>query len=276
MRKIRIAILDLNNGVPNQGMRCIISLVKDFYDKSVFHGEFKTFDVRQKSEVPNINNFDIFISSGGPGAPYPNGEEWEALYNEFLDRIYIHNKTRDNKKFAFLICHSFQLACYHWQLGNVSPRRSTSFGVMPVHKTSEGMEEAFFEGLPNPFYAVDSRDFQVIEPDDKKLENMGAKIIALEKIRPYVNLERAVMAIRFSNEIFGTQFHPEADANGMRFHFSMPDRKKTIIKKFGEQKYQMILDRLDDEEKIMLTEKTVIPTFLRKSAELITKTTVNV
>lgn len=276
MRKIRIAILDLNNGVPNQGMRCIISLVKDFYDKSVFHGEFKTFDVRQKSEVPNINNFDIFISSGGPGAPYPNGEEWEALYNEFLDRIYIHNKTRDNKKFVFLICHSFQLACYHWQLGNVSPRRSTSFGVMPVHKTSEGMEEAFFEGLPNPFYAVDSRDFQVIEPDDKKLENMGAKIIALEKIRPYVNLERAVMAIRFSNEIFGTQFHPEADANGMRFHFSMPDRKKTIIKKFGEQKYQMILDRLDDEEKIMLTEKTVIPTFLRKSAELITKTTVNV
>ncbi len=275
MRKIRIAILDLNNGVPNQGMRCILSLVKDFYDNSVFHGEFKTFDVRQKSEVPNIHNFDIFISSGGPGAPYPNGEEWEVLYNEFLDRIYIHNKTREQKKFAFLICHSFQLACYHWQLGNVSPRRSTSFGVMPVHKTSEGMEEAFFEGLPNPFYAVDSRDFQVIEPDDEKLEAMGAAIVALEKIRPYVKLERAVMAIRFSDEIFGTQFHPEADANGMRFHFSMPDRKESIIKKFGEQKYQMILDRLDDDEKIMLTEKTMIPTFLRKSAESITKITVN-
>ncbi|MDO5654719.1 MAG: GMP synthase [Flavobacteriaceae bacterium] len=276
MKNLRIAILDMNNGVPNQGMRCIIGLVEQFFTQTEFDGTYDIFDVRQKNEVPLLSKYDIFISSGGPGSPYPTGEEWEFKFNEFLDRIFIHNKRNEKKKFAFLICHSFQLACYHWECGVVSPRRSTSFGIMPVHKFENGMDEILFEGLPNPFFAVDSRDFQVVEPNDKILKEMGAQIVALEKIRPYVELERAVMAIRFSEEIFGTQFHPEADAIGMRFHFSQPERKQNIIQKFGEQKYQMILNHLDDDEKIMLTEKTMIPTFLRKSAEALKPQFINV
>lgn len=267
MNNIRIAILDLNDGKPNQGMRCIKTLTEQFLENSEFNGTYDVFDVRQNNEVPELYNYDIFISSGGPGSPYPVGNAWEDQYNRFLDKLYIHNKTQNNKKFAFLICHSFQLACYHWKLGNVCPRRSTSFGVMPVHKTTEGALEPLFMNLPNPFYAVDSRDFQVIEPNDEKLEQMGAEIVALEKIRPHVKLERAVMAIRFSNEIFGTQFHPEADADGMRFHFSLPDKKAGIVKKFGEQKYQMVLDHLEDDDKIILTEKTIIPTFLLSAAQ---------
>jgi GMP synthase-like glutamine amidotransferase len=44
---------------------------------------------------------------------------------------------------------------------------------------------------------------------------LGVTILRLEKERPHVNLERAIMAIRFSKEVFGTQFHPEADGEGM-------------------------------------------------------------
>lgn len=264
--KLRIAILDLNDGKPNQGMRCILQLVNRFLDKAEHRGQFQVFDVRQANEVPDIHDFDIFLSSGGPGSPYPAGLLWEDKYNQFLDALYIHNQTQENKKFAFLICHSFQLACYHWQLGNVSPRRSTSFGIMPVHKTVEGAIEPLFMGLSNPFFAVDSRDFQVIEPNDEKLEQMDAKIVALEKVRPHVALERAVMAIRFSDEIFGTQFHPEADAPGMRYHFSLPEKKKAIVDKFGEEKFNQILNHLDDEDKITLTESVIIPTFLEMAA----------
>ena len=276
MNNLRIAVLDMNNGVPNQGMRCITALIEQFYSESEYDGKYDVFDVRQHNELPAVSKYDIFISSGGPGSPYPTGEEWEFRFNEFLDRLYIHNKTNANKKFAFLICHSFQIACYHWDLGNVSPRRSTSFGIMPVHKFGDGMDEPFFEGLPNPFYAVDSRDFQVIEPNDNKINAMGATIVALEKVRPHVELERAVMAIRFSDEIFGTQFHPEADAAGMRFHFLQPERKTNIVKKFGEQKYNMILNHLEDDDKIMLTEKTMIPSFLRHAAEMSRPNPVNV
>lgn len=269
MKNLRIAILDMNDGKPNQGMRCIKNLVQQFLDNSEFNGKFDVFDVRLKNEIPNIKDYDIFLSSGGPGSPYPAGDAWESKFNQFLDRLYIHNKTQGNRKYAFLICHSFQLACYHWKLGNVCPRKSTSFGIMPVHKTTEGSTELFFAKLPNPFYAVDSRDFQVIEPNDITIQQFGAEIVALEKIRPKVKLERAIMAIRFSNEIFGTQFHPEADADGMRHHFSLPDKKTGIIKKFGEHKYNLILNHLDDDDKIMLTEKSIIPTFLKTSAQAI-------
>jgi len=45
--------------------------------------------------------------------------------------------------------------------------------------------------MEDPFYAVDSRDYQVIEPDHQQLQRIGATILAIEKERPHVLLERA-------------------------------------------------------------------------------------
>ena len=120
-------------------------------------------------------------------------------------------------------------------------------------------------GLDDPFWAVDSRDFQVIQPNQKVLDHMGAKVMCIEKYRPHVALERAVMAIRFSKEIFGTQFHPEADAEGMLRYFMRDDKKQAIIKNHGEQKYYDMIAHLNDPDKIMLTEHTILPTFLKEA-----------
>jgi anthranilate/para-aminobenzoate synthase component II len=83
---------------------------------------------------------------------------------------------------------------------------------------AEGQEEAIFEGLNDPFYAVDSRDYQVIQPHHNRLREMGGRVLCIEKDRPHVPYERAIMAIRFSEYMIGTQFHPEADAIGMSMH----------------------------------------------------------
>ena len=169
-----------------------------------------------KDYLENFNNdYDIFISTGGPGNPHSEGFQWEKKFSDFLQGIWDHNKNSEQKKFLFLICHSFQLATIHFGIGNICKRKSYSFGVMPMHKTFQGEEEILFKNLPEPFYAVDARDYQFIEPNHKKITELGMKITALEKIRPHINLERAVMAVRFSEEIFGTQFHPEANAEGM-------------------------------------------------------------
>ena len=116
---------------------------------------------------------------------------------------------------------------------------------------------------------VDSRAWQVVQPKKKKLEAMGAKILNLEKKRPHIPLERAVMSIRFSNEIFGTQFHPEADAEGMRYYFQQEEKRNQIIEEYGEAKYLNIIEHLDDEDKIMLTQDVIIPGFLRDAADAI-------
>jgi GMP synthase-like glutamine amidotransferase len=265
----KIAILDMNAGQPNEGMRCIKMLVEQFFEKDSIEGDYKIFDVRVNHELPELEDFDIFLSSGGPGSPKPIGEKWEKKYFRFLDAIYDHNLLEENKKYLFLICHSFQLACLHWNLAKIKRRKSTAFGIMPVHKTKKGKSEPLLEGLHNPFYAVDSRDYQVLKPKKKKMKNLGCKVLCKEKKRPHVPLERAVMAIRFSREIFGAQFHPEADSEGMMRYFQRADKREHIIKHHGKKKYRDMMEHLDDDDKILKTNRTIIPRFLQEAADAI-------
>lgn len=263
MKDIRIALLDMNNNQINQGFKNIKEISEAFRQSCTGENvSITTFDVRFKNEIPDIEDFDIFISSGGPGNPHREGFEWEDRFSAFLDSIHNHNRISQEKKYLFLICHSFQLASIHWKLGNICKRKSYSFGVMPIHKTEEGEEEFLFKNLPDPFYAVDSRAYQFIEPDHERFEELGMKITAIEKFRPHIDLERAVMAVRFSEEIFGTQFHPEANPEGMIENLKDEKNKLAMIENFGMEKYLETIDRIDDEDKITLTQSQILPRFL--------------
>ena len=59
------------------------------------------------------------------------------------------------------------------------------------------------------------------------------------------------MAVRFSSEFVGTQFHPEADPVGMHTHFSDETIKQKVINNFGETKYNDMMDKMDDPDKII-------------------------
>ena len=259
----------MNAGATNEGMRCIKMLAGEFLAQEGIDGHYDVFEVRIAGRIPKLEDYDIYISSGGPGSPLISGEAWETDYFDLLDSLLRHNLSSWNKKHLFLICHSFQLACLHWDLAKVTKRRSTSFGILPIFKTTSGEQEVLFEGLQDPFYAVDSRDYQVVGPKEWKLDTLEGKVLCREKIRPNVSLERAVMAIRFSNEIFGVQFHPEADAEGMLRHFQKEEKREQIIKKYGKYKYFHMLDQLVDESKIMKTNHTIIPRFLMLVGEAI-------
>ncbi len=269
----RIAILDMNAGEPNEGMRCLKTLAGEFLAKEDVKGNYDIFEVRINGEIPKLEDYDIFLSSGGPGSPFLTGAVWEQKFFRLLDEILVYNLNFEIKKHVFLVCHSFQLACLHWDLAKVTKRRSPSFGILPIHLTEAGENEPVFEGLEDPFYAVDSRSYQVVLPKKKKLQSLDGKILCREKIRPHVPLERAVMGIRFTNEIIGTQFHPEADAEGMLRYFQREDKRKHIMKNFGEEKYLDMLHSLNDDDKILRTNSIIIPTFLKiASNSLVPKT----
>lgn len=260
MIKFKVGVLDLNDGHPNEGLRCIKYLIEEFFLRKQLQADYTVFDIRKGDKLPKFDSFDAYISSGGPGDPTLTGADWENEIFNLVDDIIENNKTNEQKIYFFAICHSFQLLVQHFHLATVNKRKSTSFGVMPTHVIEQN--EKLLEGLDDPFYVVDSRDFQVIAPNSEQFEELGAKIVCLEKERPYVDLERAIMAIRFTDEIFGTQFHPEADAEGMHRHFQKEDKKKIIIDNFGEEKFNSMLDSLEDPDKIMLTESVILPTFL--------------
>lgn len=271
MKEIKIALLDMNNHHTNQGMRNIKEISQAFKENAEDQVTIEIFDVRYENQIPDVADFDIFISSGGPGNPHREGYEWEEKYAAFLDEIWEHNKTKDQKKFLFLICHSFQLASIHWNIGNICKRKSYSFGVMPIHKTEDGEQDFLLKNLPEPFFAVDSRAYQLIEADEEKMEKLGMKILALEKVRPHIHLERAVMAIRFSDEIFGTQFHPEADSKGMLENLKDSKNRDAMIENYGMEKYLETIDRMDDPDKIILTQSQILPRFLQHASQQILK-----
>jgi len=261
---IRIAVLDLYDGVANQGMRGIRETLQRFYKNQVIEISWDEFNVRQKNEIPD-SSYDIFISSGGPGSPLETKDSnWEAGYFKWLQQVEQWNKEEKNtqKKHVFFICHSFQLACRYFKIGNLCKRKSTAFGIFPVHLLSNGKDEPVFNEMLDPFYAVDSRDYQVIEPDHQQIQSIGASILAIEKERPQVLLERAVMAIRFNEYMIGTQFHPEADASGMSLYLQTDEKKKTVIENYGLQKWEQMITHLNDPDKISFTYSHILPNFL--------------
>ncbi len=265
---VKVAIIDLYNNEENQGIRCIKDILNEtdclYQDITI---DYKLYDTRFKGDVPSLD-YDIYISSGGPGSPFEGeGQKWESDYFSLLDKIWSHNKNNETKKHVFFICHSFQIMARYFKFGEVIPRLSKSFGVMPVNKSEKGNNDIILQGLNDPFYAADFREWQVIQPNKKVFDELGAELLCIEKERPHVPYERAMMAVRITNEIVGTQFHPEADPASMYYHFRQPERKEHVISKYGEKKYYEMLDLLEDENGIKLTRKTVLPNFLKHALQ---------
>jgi len=252
---IHIAVLDLYDGSANMGMDCIKDILEDWSKK--YSVEIKTtyFDVRKKNELPE-NDFDVYISSGGPGSPIDTeAQAWDIAYCNWLDRMHAFNKP------VLLICHSFQLACRHFNIGKVGLRKSKQLGILPIHPTAP---HKIFEDLSDPFFAMESRLYQITEPNDEKIASMGATIIALEKIRPQLPYERALMAVAFSDTMIGVQFHPEATQERLLTYFNTAAIKAVVFDDFSEDKWDQIMLSLQDDAKIKHTCSKFIPNFLNQ------------
>jgi hypothetical protein len=129
-----------------------------------------------------------------------------------------------------------------------------------------GQADIVCQGLHDPFYVVDSRDWQVVHPDFDRLGTLGAQVLFIEKYRPHVPYAQAIMGVRINDFMIGTQFHPEADAVGMSMYLQTEEKKKTVIENYGEEKYQKMLDGLNDPNKIMRTYNHILPNFLNHAA----------
>jgi hypothetical protein len=111
---------------------------------------------------------------------------------------------------------------------------------------------------------MESRMYQITEPNDDKIETMGATIIALEKIRPQLPYERALMGVAFSDTMIGVQFHPEATKERLIHYFNSDSIKTTVVNDFSEDKWHQIMQSLEDDSKIKHTCSQFIPNFLQQ------------
>ncbi|HUX61290.1 MAG TPA: hypothetical protein VMV32_08250 [Ignavibacteriaceae bacterium] len=263
-KEIKLAIIDLYNNEINEGIRCIKDIITES-NKNINSTQirFDIFDIRYKNEVPDMS-YDIFISSGGPGSPFAGvDQKWEHDYFSIVDKIWNNNqREKEKKKYIFFICHSFQMMARYFKFAEVKERYEKSFGVHPFRRTEDGKRDPILSNLPDPFYAADFRQFEVIEKNQRVLNELGGKILALELEDKEMKHESAIMAVRISEEIAGTQFHPEADPTSMVYHLDQEERKKYVAETYGVDKYAEMLSYLEDPDKLKLTRRTVLPTFL--------------
>ena len=270
--QIKVATIDLYNNEPNEGIRCIGEIVNDSAKENTnLDLKYDRFETRYKDDLPDLS-YDIFISSGGPGSPFEGeNQKWDKDYFILLDKIWNHNqKNPDDKKYIFFICHSFQMMARYFQFGEINKRFINSFGVMPFTKTTEGSTDPILKNLTDPFYAADIRAWQVVNPNQKKIDEFNAKILSWEIPEKENKDNPAITSIRISDEIVGTQFHPEADPESMLYHFKQEERKKFIIERYNEEKYLEMIGFLEHPDKIKLTRKTVLPTFLNNAIDQLT------
>ena len=277
-RPINVALIDLYRGEPNQGIRAITELTENFQgpagDTSL---QLTRFETRLNAEVPDLSH-DIYLLSGGPGSPFDGeGQAWETAYFDLVDQLWNYNeRNRGQKgvpaKYALFICHSFQMMCRHFSLGQVVQREDESFGIFKTYQTEIGRNDILFSNLSDPFYAADFRKWQVINPDTSQFKAVGATILALEKERDQAAFERALMGIRLSPEMVGVQFHPEADPTGMLLHFNEEKRRTFIEENHGAASFQQIIERLSAPEFLAHTYDTIIPNFLTTSIQALQST----
>ena len=141
MEPLRVSLVDMNNGVPNEAVRCFRRLLEGFSARvraanprlSVV---LEHVQPRNLGELPS-RNADLVLSSGGPGSPHDGWEEpWCTAYRVFLDTLLdraAQDKERAPK--AFVVCHSFEIAVQHFRFAEMTRRHDLKF--------------AHFSGLPH-------------------------------------------------------------------------------------------------------------------------------
>ena len=258
-----MAILDMNNNVENMGIASIQRIADRF---AVI--DYEVFDVRYKHEVPGLD-FDIYISSGGPGDPLEGDGIWDKAYFDLMDQLWEYNQHHEEKKFVFFICHSFQMICNHMGIGKISMRDKESFGILPIDKTEDGNSDPLLMHLNNPFYGADFRRFEVIYPNMERLHELNASITALENPDLDIDDNRALMAVRFSDAWFGTQFHPEAHPDGMVKYLRRPDKKEKILANFGLNTYEEMMHNALHPERLTQTRDHILPVFIKDAVDRI-------
>ena len=252
-----------NDKPEQQGIRCI----QDILMASGQQHTFDIFNVRAKYELPDLS-YDLYVSSGGPGNPLEYNKNWSDQYSCLIRSIFDWNFTHpDHPKFLFAICHSFQILCSLQGIGTINKRESFTFGVTKVIKTAEGRKDDLLQNLNDTFYAADHRYFQVLNPDHAKIDQLGAKILGFEERTGEDAYQKSIMMVRFSPEIVGTQFHPEADVKGMELILDNPVLQNEIERVLGKGQIAKIRKDIENPDNVEKMYCTLLPEFIDYAGE---------
>jgi GMP synthase-like glutamine amidotransferase len=257
----------MNNGHPNQAIRCFKRLLTAFTARAVeanpgLQVSLAHVQPRNLDELPPKDS-DITLSSGGPGSPYEGYEDpWCVGWRNFIDHVLNQNLKQPVGGPAMLnVCHSFEIASHHLGVATLQPRDKRKFGIMPVYPTEHGQVSDLFQGFGDRLFAFEHRSWEVVDLNEKRVAQLGGALLARES-RDGQSKGRGLVAFRFGPGVEGTIFHPEADREGVMAWIDKPEMAAAFKDAYGDETYEQMMDTLNDPSRVARTFKLFIPTFL--------------
>jgi GMP synthase-like glutamine amidotransferase len=270
MSPLRICLVDMNNGVENQGIRCFRGIIAQFAERVAAANpdlpvELTHVQPRNLGEVPPEEG-DLYLSSGGPGSPFDGYDEpWCTGFRKFVDGLVRESTGNGHaaRRAMFVVCHSYELMVQHLGVARMEPRPARKFGVMPVYMTEAGMASPLLAAFGDRLFAFEHRSWQAVGLDDARLAELRGELWARES-RDGVTKGEGLLSFRFAPNIEGTLFHPEADRAGALAWIARPDQAQAVIATYGELTYVRMLKTLDDPTRLARTYALLIPGWLSR------------
>lgn len=267
---LRLTLVDMNNGVANEAVRCFKRLFDGFVARAKaanpgLEVQLTHVQPRNLGEAPPRDG-DLVLSSGGPGAPTDGYDQpWADAYRAYLDHVVERNHAEPADAPAlFAVCLSFELSVLHFGFATMRPRPSTKFGLMPVYVTPEGMRSALLAPFGDRLFAFEHRGWEAVDLDEDKLMRLRGRLLARESRLGKIDKGEGLLAFEFAPGIVGTQFHPEADRPGVVAWAARPDKASAFKLAYGEALYDRMMKSLKDPTRLARTFGLLIPGWLTR------------
>jgi hypothetical protein len=281
---LRLCLVDMNAGVKNEAIRCFHRILDGFralVQRANPNVELVLSHIQPRNlgEAPPAD-FDLYLSTGGPGSPFDGYDDpWCTKYRDFLDRL-VDDALRggDVVRSALVVCHSFEIAVAHTRVARMERRATRKFGMMPVYPTPAGRRSPLLSDFGERFFAWEHREWEAVGLDRARLAEIGGELWATESrvdpdtlaLVPGASPKGdGLLVFRFSANIEGTQFHPEADRDGAMAWLVRPEQTAAAVEAYGELTYARMIKSLDDPARLVRTFERFIPGWLgRKFDEI--------
>ncbi|MFN7131118.1 MAG: hypothetical protein ACK4N5_03495 [Myxococcales bacterium] len=268
---LRLCLVDMNNGVRNEAVRCFRRIFEAFQHRVQqanpgLRITYEHVQPRNLGELPSAD-VDLIMSSGGPGSPYDGYDEpWCDGYRAFLDRVVDRNlqHPHDAPK-LFVVCHSFEITVTHFAVAKMEKRDEKKFGVMPCYTTDEGMRHPLFEPFGDRLFVWEHRSWEARGLDEARLAQLGGRLLARESRDGRNDKGEACLALDFAPGIVGTQFHPEADRAGVIAWITKPEHSAAVADAYGEPLLDRMMKTLADPTRLARTYALLLPGWLQRS-----------
>jgi homoserine O-succinyltransferase/O-acetyltransferase len=268
MEPLRLSLVDMNNGVPNEAVRCFRRLLDAFAARVRAANPRLSISLehvqpRNLGELPS-QKADLILSSGGPGSPHDGWDEpWCTGFRTFLDSILERTAQHpETAPQAFVVCHSFEIAIQHFRFAEMTRRQDLKFAIFPAYLTEEGEKADYLKPFGERLFVWEHRRFQAVGLDIPRLRAQGGALLARESRPGQTDKGEALLGLRFGPGLEGTQFHPEADRPGVLAWIHRPEHTAALRDAYGNSLLERMMKTLDDPGRLARTYALLIPGWL--------------